>query len=252
MNTFIQQLKTLRRTILKYLVPELVWPWKVDFDGTPIPIRDMPFSFGIKRHLLNKSYEQHERNIVHKMIHKGDSVLEMGGSLGILTFIIANRISKDGTIVMIEASKENYDIASSWLSEITNITVRHGIAFPVWTANNSIVSKYEARNGSLGGMVHYTILDEGKQAQNTVANICIKDICELLAFRPQCLVIDIEGAEDIILTLKPNYPEFIRTIIIELHPDIYGYEHQRNILKVYEREGFHLALKEENVYCFIR
>jgi FkbM family methyltransferase len=190
--------------------------------------------------------------MVKKMISQNDSVLEMGGSLGILTAIIAERVRQDGKVVMIEASKENASIASGWLNKYRNIKVIHGIAFPVWLNNKSIVSKFEARDGSLGGRVNYIFLKEDEASLNSNPNYSIKDICELAGFKPNSIIADIEGAENIVLTIKPNYPEFIKKIIIELHPNIYGYDNQKSIIKVFEAEGFRLLLNEGNVFGFVR
>jgi hypothetical protein len=84
--------KKIRREILKKLVPDLIWPKEIFLDGALIPLRKSPFSFGIKRYLVLGQYESAERVLVRKYLNFGDQVIEMGGSIGVLTAIISIKI----------------------------------------------------------------------------------------------------------------------------------------------------------------
>ena len=81
-----------RQAMLKTLIPEIVWPKYVELSGVAIPVRHMPFSFGIKLSLKNSDYELPERKLCDLFINKNMNVIELGGSLGILSTIIANKL----------------------------------------------------------------------------------------------------------------------------------------------------------------
>jgi len=94
----------MRRTLLRVLVPEFVWPKSVLIDGARIAIRNAPYSFGVKRVLKRGEYELEERGLLSNILQPGDVVVEMGGSIGILTAIIAARVGSSGFVTSVEAS----------------------------------------------------------------------------------------------------------------------------------------------------
>jgi len=72
------------------IVPEFVWPKEATIDGVNFKIRNTPYSFGTKRGLKTGNYEVSERKLLKAQIKPGDNIIEMGGSIGVLTAILGN------------------------------------------------------------------------------------------------------------------------------------------------------------------
>jgi len=241
----------LRRFILKHLIPELLWPKYVVIDGTHIKIRNTPYSFGIKW-LLSKNHERYElaeRSFIAEL-SEGDHVLEFGGSIGIVTALIANKIGKNGKIVSVEASDSIVQYSKNWLEEFGNVTVLPAFAFPI-TSRIPMNTSFDGGGGSLGGIVSF----EHDKTNATIQNkqhFFIEDAGDIAEFFPNVLFVDIEGSEQVMLEHKPNFPETIKKIVIELHPGLFGQEINQKIIDVILDEGFELEKTLETVHQFVR
>ncbi|MFT4634940.1 MAG: SAM-dependent methyltransferase [Arenicella sp.] len=238
----------IRRSLLKTLVPEFIWPREVDIDGVIVKLRGAPYSFSIKR-LLSKdsdAYERAERGFLDNL-KKGDHVLEFGSSIGILTALICERVP-EGKVVSVEASSSLVDYSSSWLSRYEYLTLVKAAAFPLYDRLDLSLS-FDDSSGSLGGIVDYNKADS---SASKLSSFFISD-CEAMAdFRPTVMVIDIEGSEDIILSQDMNLPDTIDRIIFELHSFIYGKETEKKIIARVQEQGFELVKRAESVYLFAR
>ena len=244
-------LYALRRVILKLVVPETLWPEYVVIDGTHIKIRHTPYSYGIKW-LLSRNHEQYElaeRSFIAQL-SEGDHVLEFGGSIGIVTALIADKIGKTGKIVSIEASESIAKYSRNWLEDLGNVTVLQAYAFPI-TSRVPMQASFDGDGGSLGGIVSYEHVETEARTKNE-QHFFIEDACDIAEFSPNVLFIDIEGSEQIMLEHQPNIPETVRKIVIELHPGLYGPEINGKIIEVILGEGFELEKTLETVYQFVR
>ena len=244
-------LYALRRVILKLVVPETLWPEYVVIDGTHIKIRHTPYSYGIKW-LLSRNHEQYElaeRSFIAQL-SEGDHVLEFGGSIGIVTALIADKIGETGKIVSIEASESIAKYSRNWLEDLGNVTVLQAYAFPI-TSRVPMQASFDGDGGSLGGIVSYEHVETEARTKNE-QHFFIEDACDIAEFSPNVLFIDIEGSEQIMLEHQPNIPETVRKIVIELHPGLYGPEINGKIIEVILGEGFELEKTLETVYQFVR
>ena len=81
---------------------------------------------------------------------------------------------------------------------------------------------------------------------------CRRLLSRLEEWRPDVVVMDIEGAE-LDLLVEP-LPEMVRALVIELHPDIYGLQGVKAIMDTLSAGGFALVPKasERGVLSFRR
>jgi FkbM family methyltransferase len=246
-----------RRTFLHKAVPELVWPRVVVIDGVEIAVRRMPYSAGIKWMLAKGEYEAPERELVAMVVEPGMSVIEMGGSIGVLTAILANRVGENGRVVSVEASQSLADISRTWLEVPAHSTeIITGFAFPVLELPDSIsILGFNDANGSLGGRVTYSL---GMPAPDVGAETgTIVDLLSLMeghGIWPDVLVVDIEGSEIIILDVEPRLPPSVRHLIIELHPHLYpgGREDLDSIIATLRAEAFEIGSQVGQSYLLSR
>lgn len=257
-NPIGRRFATLRRRFLATFVPEFVWPKDVTLDGVPIPIRGAPYSFGVKRLLCSGKYENPERQLVARILQPGMNVVELGGSIGILTAIIAARIQPGGSLVSIEAAEDLVDYSRSWLEQrFPHTKVVHGYAFPVQELPSGLtVHGFNNHGVSLGGQVDYTVApaaDTTSLADNKtfdIATLCCKNNVP----KPDVLVADIEGAEAVLLVPGVQLPASIRHVVIELHPGLYaGKTGDRDrLIQFFENQGLPLAERIGESYLFSR
>jgi len=243
----------LRRKILKIIIPEFCWPRHVIIEGTKFKIRNTPYSFGTKLEIVKGEYEIPERILLKDEIIAGDVIIEMGGSIGVLTAILQNMTGEKGFVVSIEASSNLSDYSKSWL-ENDNTKIIHGFAFPVNKIEQLInVLNFDESGPSLGGNVQYEI---GKNKYETNGNTNriydINKVCNQFRIVPSVLMIDIEGSEKILLSQKPNFPKSVRSIIIELHPNLYPIDEQVLIIQSIIDDGFVIKRQVSTSYLFSR
>jgi hypothetical protein len=225
-------------------------------DGARIAIRNAPYSFGVKRVLKRGEYELEERSLLSNILQPGDVVVEMGGSIGILTAIIAARVGSSGFVTSVEASAKLTAYSRTWLESGNNVKVLVGFGFPVWEVRGPIaIQKFEQKWGSMSGRVTFTTSSASTSDGTTAPGHPLYDLRTLSAFAKQpavTLVVDIEGSERIICSQKPEFPPSLRNVLIELHPGMYGEETKQEIIKRIEDDGFKKLTNEGNVFLFTR
>jgi hypothetical protein len=243
-NKFFQ----IRRKLLKLIVPEWIWPNFILMDGVEVPIRNMNFSFGVKKILVSGLYEKSERELIINTLNIGDQVIEMGGSIGVITALIRSRIGDEGRVVSIEASSELTMISRSWLNKYANLKIVKGFGFPVLIAPEKYhFSQFITDGNSLGGLV---TLDSNLKKGSDIFDL--QKIQDDFAILPNALVIDIEGSEVVFTEKDILLPNQINVIIIELHPHIYGFEKMNQIIEAIVKFEFQLNKRIEDVYLFVK
>lgn len=250
MKEIASKLFGIRRWLLKIIVPEFFWPKTVVFDGTQIPLRGMNYTFGVKWVLSKGVYEDSERMLIKKILKEGDSVLEMGASIGVVTAIISNLIGPTGRVISIEASEILANQTRNWIELKGNAKIIHGFGFPVEKAP----SKYQKLNfkfdgNSLGGYIDFNKDSDSIHTNN------IFDLSRIELennFKPTSLILDIEGSE--IVVLEPNVvmPIYIKNIVIEMHPDIYGIDTENKIISKLFEFGFIHKIEINHVFLLSR
>ena len=241
----------IRRKLLRTFVPEFIWPKESIIDGVSFKVRNTPYSYGTKRGLINGNYEVSERHLLQKQIMPGDKIIEMGGSIGVLTAILGNHAGKNGFVASVEASENITSYSKTWLEAKGNIKVITGFGFPVFSVNKKLkISGFDQEGGSLGGRVSFDINEENSEAAQGMYDI--ETIMRQFSISPTVLVIDVEGTEKIIITDKPNYPSSVRVVLMEMHTHIYGEDARKQIIQRIVDEGFKVMGDENDVYLFER
>ncbi|MDC1225426.1 FkbM family methyltransferase [Schleiferiaceae bacterium] len=237
----------LRRKILKTLIPSFFWPKFVSLYNVEIPVRNTNYSTGVKWAIFRKKYEREELYFVNKYIKSTSFVLELGASIGIVTRLISHKIGEKGKLISIEASKRIYEEQKEVLSNLNNTNYIHALGFPCSGINLQRFEnhQFEESDSTLGGKL------SEKSNQLTRNNIVDLSIIQQ-GYSSYALVIDIEGAEKILLEEGSDIDEIVNLIIIELHPDIYGPQVELEIIKKISSFGFKKLENEGDVFVFKR
>lgn len=240
-----------RRWVLKNFVPEWCWPVEVVLDHVRIQVRNRPFSFGVKRILVNGSYEECERRMVVKACREKDHVIEMGTSIGIVSSIISNLIGDEGKLVTIEADKALVGVARETLCANSNAVVIHGFGLPLWSTEGLQVSRFDNNLGSLGGRA---VIEHRTAVESDSRIWSLHRICEQHDIDPTVLVCDIEGSESVLLEHEFDPPKSLKHIIIEIHPSLLpeGENSVENICANIQRAGYKLKERDDINFWFTR
>ena len=252
MSNLRQTYWNIRRSLLRTFVPEFIWPNEAVIDGVTFKVRNTPYSYGTKRALKTGNYEVSERKLLKEQIKSGDIIIEMGGSIGVLTAILSHYTGASGEVYSVEASDKIASYSKTWLERKGNIKVLRGFGFPVLSVNKNIkISNFDENAGSLGGIVSF----DSNAGDNNTSSDPVYDIGKIMAefsATPTVLVIDVEGSEKIILDSKPNYPDSIRIILMEMHTHMYGEVVRKQIIQRIVDEGFVVKHDDMDVYLFER
>ena len=248
-----------RRWALRHFVPEWYWPAEVNLDGAVIRLRNTPYSFGVRLHLKKGLYEKGERQFIAQTVKPGMQVLELGGSIGVVTAVLAHKVGPTGRVVSVEASPRLAAFSRGWLEKDGRVKVVVGYAFPVWQLPEGLrVESFTGDEVSLGGRVDFNVSDgaaanppAGEASSRTYD---IETLCRENDLRPDALVIDIEGSEALLLKTPPRLPATIKIVVAEMHPWAYpnGEADLERMMNTLREEGFALGARTEDVVLLQR
>lgn len=236
MNPLKKTWYSLRRQLLRYGVPEWVWPKDVLLDGVSFPVRNVKLNFGTKRWIANGLYECDERSLVADVVVPGMNVVEMGGSIGVLARILAHKVGPNGRVVSIEASPELHALATKWCPIPKQLQFVQGFAFPVSNAELVFVSGFHTDGSELDGRAQWELNSIGTPSNGVSWDF--NRLAKELGILPQLLVVDIEGGEFVMMDIAPHVPASVEHIVIEFHPHQYGIEGVNGLTQTLFKEGF--------------
>lgn len=199
---------------------------RFSYHGVPIDLPARSYT-PFKIQLIKGSYEEPERRLIDKYLDPSLPVLELGGSLGIISAYITGKLHKQTPFVIVEANSAVLDICKSnanWKRRESDVEVIHAaIAYDHETvafrsSENVHISKVATSDSTSVEMVKATNLS---------------DILEdKLRDRPYTLIMDIEGMELDVLAREPEAFEKCALAIIEFHPGAYA-EHGNSVEKFF-------------------
>lgn len=225
------------------------WPERIELDGIKVIVRKSPLSRTLRRRLMRGLYETAEREMVRIFVKPGDQILELGASIGILTCFLLRAAGSRGRVVSLEADAtlgqyfENQLHVNGFRAHLI-----HALCCPIW--KQPVPEKLRTQvflpsKNSLAGRM-------GKSEARHVAVpwVTAEEACHETGLEPTVLVADIEGTEAVWAEQSPQFPESLRTIIVELHPHLIGIETAGKVVEAVLKEGYHVRGLRNNVVTF--
>jgi FkbM family methyltransferase len=198
-----------------------IWPEWTEIEGIRIPVRGSPLSPRMRRRLFRGLYETAERDLVQRFVRRGDRILEIGASLGILTCFLAKSAGEQGRIVSVEpnaALKPHFDRQlrlNGIAAELVNV-----LCCPLWSeavppefSSQTFLPSVDNLSGRMAGASENGIAIPWKTASA---------ICAERNLEPSVVIVDVEGTEKVWTRRPPGFPPSVRTVIVEFHPKITG------------------------------
>lgn len=199
---------------------------------------------------MRGGYERAERKLLALLIRPADQVIELGASLGIVTSLLAKKVGTQG---MVAACEPNRLLKPHFRKQLdingVDAQLLPVLACPLWTGPvPEAISrqKYCAVADSLSGRA------DGGEGEDIPWRTLSEVAAEAGIPAPTALVIDVEGGERVWCDHAPEFPESVRTVIVEIHPHLIGEEHSGRCIQALVDEGFSVAAVSGTVFGFKR
>jgi len=231
------------------------FPEQFEVDGVVLPLKQMPLDAKTKRRILRGGYETAERRLVAKFVKEGDRILEFGGSLGVVSSILAKRVGSAGRVVSVEPD-DSLRPAFDYQMQLNSLKVDCVCALgcPIWA--DSVPSEWKSKSFSnQGHSLSGRAESESESAESGVDSAPWKtalEICRESSLEPNVLIVDIEGAETVWCEHTPNFPESVNLLIVEFHPEINGEDVAGQAVQAVVNEGFEVVGFSRTVLAFQR
>lgn len=197
--------------------------------------------------LKNRPYEQAEVKFCREELNFGDNVLELGGSIGVVSAVIRSRIGPDALHVIVEADDTLADVCLENARKGANPNRVFIVNAAIDYSGSTFVNFQVGQNSHTGRLSQSA---SGKKIRAIRAIDCIAPFAD----EHFSLVCDIEGAE--LNLVRYDGPVFDRCkrIIMELHPAIYprGEDDKRFIMAAIGNLGFRNVGQAGDVYFWER
>jgi hypothetical protein len=238
------------RRFLTHLNLPVLWPETVGLQGIEVRLRHTRLAPRLRRRLMRGGYETAEREMVQTFLRPGDAVVEMGAGVGIVSSFIGRQVGPEGRLACVEA---NEDLRADFLRQTALNGLRpvliNGLCCPVWqqpVPEAVRTRSFEHRKNLLVGGANR------QQHSGSGPWLNGDEIMAAAGFSPAALVVDVEGAEGVWADTAPRFPESIRTVIVELHPDLLGPARAGAALDAVIREHFTVRAFKHTVFAFER
>jgi FkbM family methyltransferase len=227
-----------------------IWPEFATLDGVKVPIRGSLLSPRMRRHLMRGGYERAERKLLSRLIQPGDSVIELGASMGIVSSLLAKKVGLSGEVVAVEPNHLLHPHFERQLAvNGVQATLVRVLGCPLWDGpvpEEVSRQKFAAVENSLSGRA------AGAEG-DAVPWLTLKEIAARAKIAaPTAIVIDVEGGEQVWCDHAPGFPESVRKIIVEIHPHLIGEVESGGCVQALVREGFSIAAISGSVFGLVR
>lgn len=209
---------------------------------------DLPFSMmpiGFRARFLYDTYEIGERTLAKKYLEPHDSVLELGGCLGIVSCVCNKSLNDRTRHIVVEANP----VLIPWIDKnrVLNgagFSVEHGMLSRTSSGDFYIHKFIVSGSAQLGG---------GTKIKVPVFSI--DALCQKHGLIPTTLIMDIEGGEVDFLEENSEWlihHNQLKKIIVEVHPFIVGDDKLRRFRTHLGLLGFTIKDSQGTVEAWIR
>jgi FkbM family methyltransferase len=204
------------------------WPFKTSLavhKGVVIDLTGATFSENMKRRIRKGAYETNEARAVKALVQPDQTVLEIGAGCGFLSCYIA-KLGRNNTLRCVEANPRLIPV----------IKRQHQLNGVTAHVHNELLANAE---GEAEFYLHHDFWASRSKPWEGAEKVSVRKTRfseRLLEWGPDCVIMDIEGGELELLEL--GLPEFVRTLIVELHEFVYGPEGVKRVMDRLSALGF--------------
>jgi FkbM family methyltransferase len=183
--------------------------------------------------LCTNQYESAERKAIAKYLRRNLPVIELGGSMGVVSCVTNKLLKRDTAHVVVEANplaiphlEHNRDLNRCHF-EIVNKAIAYGVDTVTYRPSSSLLGN--------------SITAEGDAPAVTVGAVRLKDLVHEHGFGPFNLICDIEGLEFELVQHEPEVLKKVDTLIMETHARFIGADKCREMTDKLKELGFRMV-----------
>lgn len=221
------------------------------YHGIPVHVPEhMPF--GVKKGLMRGTYEEPERALIERFLRRDLPVIELGGSLGIVSAFVNYRLDPGVPYVIVEANPDLIETCR------TNATLGRG-ADHTHVIHAACAYGAPTISFSVGEHIHSSRLTmPGETHQGRTIEVNAIALSELVSRYAQggrySLIMDIESAEWDVFEHDAAAFSQCDHAIIEVHPDIFAHQGRslERFMEMTRAAGLSVVAQIQQTYAFAR
>ena len=221
---------------------------KENFSPHGIPIF-IPSSsdLAIRYHLAKgRPYEQPEADMVKSYLEVNTNVIELGGSLGIISALIRNQIGPHAKHIVVEANPDLAAICALNAKQDSEMGATEVVVAAI------DYSGAESVKFSAGNNAHVGHISRKNEVGLTTPTVTLKKLAQRMPKGPFALICDIEGAEVQLFKEEQSILSRLSLVVLETHVNEYsnGKVTQKDMLDKIKKAGLEEVARSEAVICF--
>lgn len=223
-----------------------------NYHGIPIAIPE-EIPFGIKKQLMQGRYEEPERRLIERFVDPKQPMVELGGSLGVLSAYIGRKLAPETPFLVVEANPRIIEACTA------NARAGRGPDGRLTVMNCALAYGASEVSFPVGDNVHVNRLSGARRDVQETATVPAHTLAEFrraLDERPGSftLVMDIEGSEFDVFANDREVLESCALAIVEAHPYLFVERGKslEDFLDLVHGAGFHTLARDGNTFAFQR
>lgn len=198
--------------------------------GLTLFLPDAALKGNLERALSSGRYENHEADALMRHLRPGDRLLDLGAGLGFICALAAGVLGEDA-VIGVEAGPETVKLARRNLAAngFPGVKVLKGAVVGTGGGEVAFGQRPAFWASALEG-------PEGWPENAEVIRVPARPLGKLLErFAPTVICCDIEGGElEVLVQPLPG----VRLVVVETHPQVYGPDGVRTIIRALTSQGF--------------
>lgn len=217
-----------------------------NFAGLPIELPET-IHWDVLKQLVRGTYEDAERQLISRYLDPKIPVVELGGSIGVVSAFLRSRLDPQTPLIVVEANPRVLSLCerNALRGDTENVTQ---VLLGAITYDKDVV-EFEISDDSLSNRI-------GTGKASEVAKVPTISLSEVGGdFEEFSLVMDIEGAEFDLIERETKILRNCRLMIAEIHPHYFPGDQNRSkesFLASANAAGLNLAGEMDNVLVLTR
>ena len=203
---------------------------KFEIDDVVLEIPDALLNPRLAEKMAAGKYEASEARAARMRVKKDHRVMELGGGVGYISSICA-QITDPANIVTVEANPNTLNVIRN------NLDLNGASAAKlIHAAVVSNTQDFETVAFRVGNVFWGSSIAQTDSATDKIVEVPTIGLFDLFESHcPHVVIMDIEGAEEHLFDQK--WPRFIRQVILEIHPTLYGNSTIKTIVDCMSKSG---------------